>query len=141
MTLHKYDPKDVKVTFGPALIMGFGPDTFVSIEYSNDAFAMAVGADGEVVRSKSNDQSAVVTLTLMAGSSGNAVLSAALNADVAEGLGVFPLAIVDLSTGTTHFGKEAWVVKDPKTDYAKESQPKEWRLAVAKMQSGHGVAL
>ncbi len=141
MTLHQYDPKQVSLIFGGSLITGFAPDSFINVEYNVDLFSLLVGADGEGSRSKSNNNSARVTVTLMPGSVGNALLNVAFQADKAGGAGAAPLAITDPSTGTLFASEGAWVVRDPGKDFQGEAQPMEWILETDNMQSFYGAAV
>ncbi len=141
MGLHQYDPKQVSLIFGGALITGFAEGSFINIEYNNDLFTLAVGSDGEATRSKSNNNSARVTVTLMPGSVGNALLNTAFQADKAGGAGALPLAITDRSTGSSFAAEGAWVVKDPGKDFQTEGQPMEWMLETDNLQSVYGAAV
>ena len=62
--------------FGAIDISGLTNGVFISVERDTDAFTKVVGADGEGMRSKSNDKSATITITLMQSSSSNDALSA-----------------------------------------------------------------
>ena len=66
-TVSTYDPKEVVVTFGAIPLDGYADGTFVEVAPAGEAFARHVGADGEVSRSKSNDNTHDVTLTLKSG--------------------------------------------------------------------------
>ena len=141
MTLHQYDPKGVTLVFGGALITGFAEGTFINVEYNNDQFALAVGSDGEATRSKSNNNSARITVTLMGGAVGNALLNIPFQADKAGGLGVVPLAINDASTLTSFAAEGAWIVKDPGKDFQTEGQPMEWIIETDNLLSVYGAAV
>lgn len=140
--MQQYDPKNVVMTFGPALIDGYAPDSFISIERNADSFALLIGSDGEAARSASNNKSARITVRLMPGSVGNAVLKAALMADEAGGAGVLPLTITDSSVTPprVHAAESAWVVRDPDIDYQTEAQPIEYILETDRMISTTGIA-
>lgn len=141
MGFHAYDPKNVKLVFGPVLVEGFAEGSFVNVEYNADFFTLQVGSDGESSRSKSNNNSARLTVQLMPGAAANIGLGAALAADKAIGAGVFPLALTDLSTGSTFIAENAWVVRDPGYDYQTEAQPREWVFETDNLQSVYGAAL
>ena len=95
MGFHQYDPANVKLIFGPVLVEGYAEGSTVNVEYNNDQFTLQVGSDGESSRSKSNNNSARLTVMLMPGAAANIGLGAALTADKAIGLGVFPLALTE----------------------------------------------
>ena len=128
MSLGVYDSKQVSVTFGPILITGYADGTFISVEQNEDSFSLLVGADGDACRSKSNNRSARVTLTILQSSPANDLLSALHNEDVLSpsGDGVQPLMVKDNSGRTICAAERAWIVKPPTTEYAVESGSREW---------------
>lgn len=138
--MHSYDPKNVKLVFGPVLVEGFAEGSFVNVEYNEDQFTLQVGSDGESSRSKRNNNSARLTVQLMPGAAANAALSAILSADKAAGAGIFPVALTDLSTGTTFAGANAWLVRDPGYDFQTEAQPREWIIETDNLESFYGAA-
>jgi hypothetical protein len=52
-------------------ISGYADGTFVQVDPSGDSFAKKVGADGEVARSMSNDNTHTVVITLLQSSLSN----------------------------------------------------------------------
>lgn len=88
----------------PWLVSGFAPDTFVTADRNVDGVTTLVGADGEGVNNISQDASGTITLTLMATSISNIVLSA-LHAAMTNKLVpvkfVFSVEITDLLSGST----------------------------------------
>lgn len=120
-----YDPKLVVITFGGTPIVGFAEDSFVQCDPVEEGFTRKVGADGEVVRSKSNNNCYDITVTLLQSSLSNTTLTAAQNADYATGLGMLPLSITEITSGSEHFFPQAWVEK-PKFARGKEAGEQEW---------------
>lgn len=120
-----YDPKQVVITFGGVPIMGFAEDSFVECAPAEERFTRKVGADGEVARSKGANGCYDVTVTLMQTSLSNGVLSAAQVADEATGLGMLPLSITEISSGSEHFFPQAWVEK-PNWSRGKEVGEQAW---------------
>ena len=135
-----YDPGALEVIFGGALITGFGPDTAITVEYDEDKFGLQIGVSGEAARTKSNNNGATITFTLMPGALGNTILGAAYLADANGPTGGLPLVIRDPSTNTEHVAKGAWIQKDPGAEYAKEVSPKAWTLRTDNLQTLHGFA-
>jgi len=111
--------------------------TFVALEYLTDAFVDVVSLDGEATRSKTNDNRATVTVTLMSTSSSNALLSALHNADklANNGAGVGPLLIQDRQGNTVYAAAESWVVKSPKQEFGQKAVPLEWQIRCANLIS------
>jgi len=131
MAVKTYDSNNILMIFGAiALEGGLGDGTFVSIEYNNDMFALKMGADGEGARSKSNDNSAKITFTLLQTSEANALLSAQHNIDKLSpsGDGIAPILIKDKEGTTLAAAATAWIVKSPNVEYGKEINEREWQL-------------
>lgn len=120
-----YDPKQVVIIFGGVPIMGYAEDSFVECAPAEEGFSRKVGADGEVVRSKSNNNCYDVTVTLLQTSLSNGVLSAANIADRATGKGLLPLSITEIASGSEHFFPQAWVEK-PTWSRGKEAGEQAW---------------
>ena len=120
-----YDPKMVVITFGGVPISGFAEDSFVECAPAEEGFSRKVGADGEVVRSHSNNNCYDVTVTLLQTSLSNGVLSAAAVADRATGLGLAPLSITEITSGSEHFFPQAWV-EVPTWARGKEAGEQAW---------------
>lgn len=63
MAVTTYDPKDVAVIVGGVFLTGFGED-LVSVVKDEENFAVAIGAQGDVVRNKVNNPLGTVSVTL-----------------------------------------------------------------------------
>lgn len=129
----EYSAASVTVTFKGVAITGFGPDTFVTAERNEDAFTLAVGADGESVRAKSSNKSGIVTLTLMQSSVGNDALSAAAKLDELSGDGVGSLFVKDLNGTTLVSSQAAYVRKVANAEFARESSTREWVIETGEL--------
>lgn len=135
-----YDSNEVlTVIAGLPIESGRGAEggTFVKVAMLSDAFVDTVSIDAEVTRSKTNDDRADVTLTLMSSSAANALLSALHNADKAakNGAGVGPLLIKDGGGKTLFTATACWIVKIPEFEFAGKAQPIEWPIRVANLVS------
>lgn len=135
-----YDPKQVLLTVGGAIIDGYAPGTFINVEQQADMWSMQVGASGEGQFSKSNDESALITITLMPGSIGNAILESMRQADLIGNLGARPLTISDPSTLTQHIATSARVMRSPTRVYSTEAQGVEWVLGTLNLKTVHGAS-
>jgi hypothetical protein len=109
-----FDPKKVVISFNGFPITGFVDGTFIEVAPAADRFTKSVGADGEVARVHSSNNTHEVTITLLQTSPSNDVLSAQAEADRLSGLGAGPLQINDLSGTTLFFWASAWI-KTPAT--------------------------
>lgn len=124
-----YDPKKVIITFGGVPITGFADGTFISITQENDSWAKKVGADGEVIRARSNDDTCEVTITLQQSSDSNIALSVVQATDRLTGFGMRPLIITDLNGVTIQSWMQAWIKKAPDWEYGKEASDRAWVLS------------
>lgn len=128
MSVRTYDPKMVGITVGGVPITGYADGTFVAIERAGDTFTKVTGADGMVTRSKSNDKSGQVTLTLKQSSPSNDYLSGLAALDEMSNAGVVPVSIADASGTTLLFMPSAWIRKPANVEFGKELSTREWVL-------------
>lgn len=138
---HTYDAANHTVTFGPIIMEGgFGPDTFIEVSRESPAWSDEVGVDGEVTRSKTNDDRATATLTLMQSSKNNDLLSAAYNLDKSTkgGTGAVPFTLVDHGGTTKIDAFEAWLQKSPDQSRARAIGATAWEIRLASIKEFHG---
>jgi hypothetical protein len=122
-----YDPKKVLVNFGGNILSGFAPGTFVNIAPDDaDGFKKQVGADGEVGRAQSANNTHSVTVTLMQTSLSSQVLSTIRNTDKLTGRAILPLTITDLNGATLAFWPQAWIHGDPEWGFGDELTDRQW---------------
>ncbi len=128
-----YDPDEVLVYFGGALIQGFADGEYVTAEQMSPGFDSVVGTDGEVARSKSNDRRVKVTIKLLQTSASNAVLSAMHKADLntPNGAGVATFSMQDLQGQTFINGAQAWISKFPDNSMDRTAKSREWEIVIA----------
>ena len=74
-----YDPDQVSLSLAGIPIDGYADGEFVRIERETDVFSDVAGSNGEVARSKTNDNRGTVTFILMQTSKTNDLLSALYN--------------------------------------------------------------
>lgn len=141
MTTATYDPNNIAISLGSILAGGFTDGDFVTAERAEDAFTSKSGADGLVTRTHNRNAIGTVTLTLMAESPTNDLLSALHEEDVLFHTGVRSLTIKDLFGNTLVFAEEAWVKKPPPVTYGKESGEREWVIECAELLIHSGGAL
>lgn len=129
MSKKTYDPANVQIICGGVPISGFADGTFLDLAFDEDQFSKTVGADGEVSRAKSNNNTATVTISLMQTSESNDVLSAFANADRLNGGGSFPFLVKEIGSGTTlAFSQSAWIKKFADVTYSKDTEAREWTI-------------
>lgn len=135
-----FDASNVVMTWGAITIDGLADGTFVEIEQLEDSFTDKSGADGEVVRSKTQDRRFNINFTLLQSSQANALLSVQHNIDInsANGDGVAALRVFDPSSGTVFNAPTAWIVKPSNIAYGKEDVDREWSMRAASGEMQHG---
>jgi len=121
-----YDPKAVVMTFCEIPLTGYAKGTFVKVEEAEDGFKKHVGADGEVSRTKLNDETLVVTINLSQTSKSNKFLSAKYALDRKTSKGKGPLLIKDLLGETVAFAPVAWLRKKASFEGSDDITSKEW---------------
>lgn len=123
-----YSSKKVVITANGVPITGFVDGSFVNVSPNSENVFRTVGADGEVSRSLSADNTNNVTITLQQTSLGNDILNGFAIADKLDGSGAFALSVADLSGRTIHFWPEAWVNNDPEEDFGTEVGERGWTI-------------
>ena len=121
-----FSPKKVIVTFGGRILTGFADGSFVTAERESDAFTKVVGADGEAARVASANRSGKVTVTLMQTSDSNDYLSQIAAADELSQASTGALFIKDASGRSLVTAGEAWIMKVPNAEFAKDLGSREW---------------
>lgn len=132
-----YDPDQITIVLGGIIIdTGFAEDEFVSVTQNAQDFEMVVGVDGDVTRSKTNDHTGRVTLSLMQSSPLNAALSTLNNLDrkTPNGAGIVPLLIKDRSGTSLYVASKAWIAKPPDAPFAKKASARQWLIDVADLE-------
>jgi hypothetical protein len=126
-----YDAARVAVLVNGVPIKGSGESTFVSVAQNEDDWTTTVGAKGEVSRSRTNDSSAEVTITLMQTDvAAREYLDGLAKVDKASGLGTFTLSIKDLSNGEAAIARNCWIQSQPDMSFEGEVGEREYIIAV-----------
>lgn len=131
MSVKNYDPNNVKITIaGFPIDRGLADGTFVTVAREADAFTDQAGSDGQVVRIKSNDNRATITITLMQSSEVNGFLSALHNSDRndPDGQGVGSFQLQDLNGDSSIRSATCWVQKMAEYEAAREPTDRVWTL-------------
>lgn len=133
-----YNVKLVKLIIaGFELEAGFADGDICTISKSTAAFTSKVGSDGEVTRSATNDDRAIVKVFLMQTSRGNDILTALYNRDVAapNGAGVGAFRLADLNGNTVNSAPHIWINKLPEQAFGREAGVREWECEVDKLSA------
>lgn len=126
--MKQYDPKQVSIIVGGVPLSGFADGTFIRVGRRSPAWDLVVGTDGEGTRAKSNDKSGYFEFDLMQSSVSNQTLSALSLTDELTNTGVVPVLVKDGSGASLHTAEQAFVEKNPDSEYARVAGPRTWRL-------------
>jgi hypothetical protein len=141
MATRTYDPAEILCSFLGNPITAWGPDTFIAATRNEDGWTVTVGAGGEEARTRNRNRSGKVTITLLASSPENDILSAAAELDEQSGEGVGPLFIKDrLGTSLVH-AENAWIMKKPDLGRAKALGVVEWVIETGRLETFAGGSL
>jgi len=126
-----YDAKQNIIVVGGVPIIGYADGTYITVEIEEDSFSKTVGADGYVARSKSNNNSADITITLLQSSPSNDYLSALYNLDRYGNLGIVDILVKDLMGTTLFYSEHCWVKKPAAIENSKEIGERSWNMSTA----------
>lgn len=131
-----YDAGQLAIVFAGVPASGFADGEFITCARNEPAFELEIGADGEGVRSKTNNRSGQMTLTLIQGSAVNDLLSQIANVDEnsPNGDGIGPFLVKDNSGRTIITASAAWIRERPEVSFARESSAREWVLETANLE-------
>lgn len=135
---YTYDSKQVAVIVGGIPMGGFADGSFVTVERENDTYSKVSGADGIVSRSKSNDKSGSIKITLQQTSPSNDVLQGIALLDEVSNRGIVPVLIQDFSGTSTFVSAFAWIKKPPSAEFGKEITNREWEFTCSDLDIKHG---
>jgi hypothetical protein len=132
VSLKRYDAAQVTVVLMGILIdSGYSEGEFLTIAQDAPDYEKYVGTDGQVGRSRTNNNSATLKLKLMQTSDGNTFLGALRTAGLlaANGADIGPLLIRDRVSGTcTYTAANCWISKPPDVTYDSKITEREWEL-------------
>ncbi len=130
MAVRTYDPAQVICTVGGFAMSGYSEGTFIEVDRDEPTWTKVVGADGLVTRSKTNNFSGTLTLTIKQSSPSNDILSGFLAVDEATNAGVVPVLIKDLSGNSIYFSARAWIAQYANSSFGKEIGDRAWTLSL-----------
>lgn len=127
--LRTYAPDLISVIIGDRPITGFADGEGVKVSRKNDSFTHVKGMTGESARTKSNDKSGEITLTLMQTSPDNEYLSQLALEDEITGQRPFNILIRDQNGNSLYEAETAWINKPADAMFGKELTNREWVIA------------
>jgi hypothetical protein len=135
MSLKRYDAAQMTLVFMGILIdSGFAEGEFLTIEQTAPTYEVVIGTDGEVSRSRTNNQHATITVKLAATSDGNTFFGALLNVGMlaANGSDIGPMLVRDRVSGTcTYTASKCWIAAPPAVSYDNKVTMRDWKLECA----------
>lgn len=124
MEVRAYDPKDCVVMVGGVYITGLGED-MVSCEKDEDNFSTAVGAQGDVVVNRSNNQLGTITVTVQGTSPQKDYLLG-----LAKSGSMFDIWVINKSINEKVGGSKAMMKKPPTLEQGAELADREFEIQV-----------
>ena len=138
MAFAQFDPKLVILAVGGAPISGYADGTFVEVAFLEAQWATVTGADGLTQRTKSNNYSGTVTVTILSTAASNDVLSALWNVDRYSSAGAVPLLLKDVSGTTLWASPRAWIEQMPNQAFSKTAESRAWVIACSDLTGAAG---
>jgi len=130
MALKTYNLAEVAISINGIEMTGFGENDAITVEYAEQAWQTVVGADGEVTRSRTNNELARATLTLMQTAVANAALQAAVFADKEFGTNIFAFSLEDLQRSEVLFGSDCYIEQSPTKAFNKAAAERVWVIVI-----------
>jgi hypothetical protein len=109
---------------------GYADGEFLKVTYGDDFFKLVIGTDGAAVRSKTNNRSIQVELSLLQGSATNGFLSGLVNLDLAQpnGAGIGSFVLEDLQGITNIVCSRMWIMKPAEPTLDRTATKRTWTL-------------
>lgn len=134
------DLDQFNIIFAGIRLQGFADGDSVTIDFDGPAFIFTMGGDGESIRSKNYNRSAIMKYRGMQSSSVNDLLSALHNIDLNKpnGAGVAPFLLEDGQGTTVLKSGQAYIEAPPNIVISPTPQPREWTIRLAKVTGNWG---
>jgi hypothetical protein len=136
-----YAGKKVTMQIGSIVCQGYAKGTFCKATRNEDAFSLEVGGDGNAARTQNANRSGRMEFTLMSTSPSNDELQAQAILDEQAGGGVAEAFIKDTSGTALAHGANAWIVKIPDLERAKEQGEVTWIVETDLLELQQGGVL
>lgn len=124
------DPSQYSIIYGAHVVKGYADGAFINTVYNANTWELVKGADGEAARVLTNDNSVIITVTLLQTSASNTVFSAFSNIDRKTGKGSLPMLIKDNAGLTAGGGSVAWIQKPADQANSKSVESRAWNIVV-----------
>lgn len=125
--MYTYKPSEVHVVAVGIPITGdYAADTFCTIKKTVPRYSLYVGANGDVCRVQSMNETAQMSLILMQSSYLNALLSGIVMGDRLLASGILPSTVKDMNGLSIHNFSKSWVIDDPEAGFAAGVGTRTW---------------
>lgn len=123
MSITSYDAKTVSVIVNGVFLTGFA-ESMVEVEKTEDGYSTKVGAQGDVIRTKTNNDLGTITVTLLQTSPQAAYLDRLANSGQ-----LVPVSVISAGPPKeTSQATQAYVTKPATRTYANESEDREFTI-------------
>jgi len=137
-----YNLARVIMTVNGVPMSGFGESDAANWEPNSDIWETTVGADGELTRNKTNDDSGKLTFTFSKMSMSNGVLNVFLQLAKNFGIGdTFTIMINDLNGGDKLIAIDCYIEREPDLAFGKAAGEKAWVIKTPSGKTSHGGSL
>ena len=135
-SVYEYDSDQIAATLGGITFAGYADGSWLKVEMESDDYGDAAGTDGTVVRNKTNDGRATVTVSLLQSSSTNNALSAlrVLGLTQPNGGSIVPFGLKDLNGTTLCAAAHAWILRAPDQEFDRGAKSRDWKIRCADMK-------
>jgi Protein of unknown function (DUF3277) len=124
--LKKYNPRKINGGWNGIPFLGYMDGTFIDIEFAEDAVTTHVGSQGDVSVVLNANRMATVTVTLIQGSPTNEKLSKLVPDARRNSCPTGAFSLTDLNGTTLVSGKDAFIRKTAKVEFAKNITGRQW---------------
>lgn len=121
---------------GIPILGGYGEGGSINIKRNTEIFENTVGRAGHVVRSRTNDKTGTVELTLLQTDDANSQLAALARLDegTPHGAGIGVLQIRDRENGDEYVSAKSWIQAWPDTDLDRKASDRTWMIYCEDLQ-------
>lgn len=137
--LKKYNPKKINGGWNNVPFLGYMDGTFVDIEFAEDAVTTHVGSQGDISVVLNANRLATVTITLIQGSPTNEALSKLVPDARRNSVPTGTFSLSDLNGTTLVSGKDAFIRKTAKIEFAKNITGRQWVFVIPEAEVLVGV--
>lgn len=129
MGLWNFSASDIEVLlYGLHKVKGIPTGTFISVTKDVIPFQSMRTTDGTVYRKYTNDQTYSISLTLMAASPTNDLLTKLWLFDESTKMGKFPLMVKDNIGTSKFFSTTTWIENIPSLEFSDGMEVRTWNL-------------